>query len=114
MEVLAGNQGQFPLAVRRLEQAATAAPGNEHNLFTLGRAYFYDAITHNNLASAEKAERAFSRVLELNPRHDARAFHGSVLTILSQGKDLEKFHKGIQEMNQVVQQDPSSLNGRLS
>lgn len=114
MEVLAGDQAQFQSAVRRLEQAATAVPTNEHNLFTLGRAYFYDAITHNNLASAERAERAFSRVLELNPKHDALAFHGSVLTVLSQGKDLGKFQKGIQEMNRVVQQNPSNLNGRLS
>jgi tetratricopeptide (TPR) repeat protein len=90
LEVLAGDQTKFQLAVRQLEQAAAAAPTDVNNLFTLGRAYFYDAITHNNLASAERAERVFARVLELNPKHDALAFHGSVQTILSQGKDLEK------------------------
>src|SRR5262245_37465443 len=113
LEVLAGDQGKFQLAVSQLEKAASTDPPNEHTLFTLGRAYFYDAITHRSLASAEKAERTFARVLELNPKHDALAFHGSVLTILSQGKDFETFHKGLQEMNQMVQQDPSSLNGRL-
>jgi uncharacterized protein (DUF2141 family) len=114
LEVLAGDQTKFGLAVRQLEQAAVAAPTDVFNLFTLGRAYFYDAITHNNLSSAEKAERTFARILELNPKHDALAFHGSVLTFLSQGKDPEKFRKGIQEMNQTVQQDPNSLNGRFS
>ena len=114
LEVLAGDQTKFVLALSQLEKAVLADPANEHSLFTLGRAYFYDAITHNNLASAEKAEHTFARVLELNPKHDALAFHGSVLTILSQGKDLEKFRKGIHEMNRVVQQDPKSLNARLS
>src|SRR5262245_16579697 len=106
LEVLAGDQGKFQLAVSQLEKAASVDPSNEHNLFTLGRAYFYDAITHNSVSSAEKAERTFARVLELNPKHDALAFHGSVLTILSQGADLEKFRKGIQEINRGVQQDP--------
>ena len=113
LEVLAGDQTKFQLAVRQLEQAADTAPTDVYNLFTLGRAYFYDAITHNNLASAEKAERTFARILELNPKHDALAFHGSVLTILSQGKDLEKFRRGVEEMNRMVQQDPNSLNGRF-
>ena len=114
LEVLAGDQTKFQLAVRQLEQAAATVPTDAHNLFTLGRAYFYDAITHNNLSSAEKAERTFARILELNPKHDALAFHGSVLTILSQGKDPEKFRKGIEEMNRMVQQDPNNLNGRFS
>jgi uncharacterized protein (DUF2141 family) len=114
LEVLAGDQSKFQLAVRQLEQAAATVPTDVHNLFTLGRAYFYDAITHNNLSSADKAERTFARILELNPKHDALAFHGSVLTILSQGKDLEKFRKGVEEMNRMVQQDPNSLNGRFS
>ena len=114
LEVLAGDQTKFQLAVRQLEQAAATAPTDTYNLFTLGRAYFYDAITHNNLSSAEKAERTFAQILELNPKHDALAFHGSVLTILSQGKDPEKFRKGIEEMNRMVQQDPNNLNGRFS
>jgi uncharacterized protein (DUF2141 family) len=114
LEVLSGDQTKFQLAVHQLEQAAVAAPSDTHNLFTLGRAYFYDAITHNNLSSAEKAERTFARILELNPKHDALAFHGSVLTFLSQGRDLEKFRKGVQEMNQMVHQEPNSLNGRFS
>src|SRR5262245_39551521 len=114
LEVLAGDQTKFGLAVQQLAQAAVAAPTDVFNLFTLGRAYFYDAITHNNRSSAEKAERTFARILELNPKHDALAFHGSVLTFLSQGKDLEKFRKGVQEMNQMVQQDPYSLNARFS
>jgi len=114
LEVLAGDQTKFQLAVRQLEQAAATVPTDAHNLFTLGRAYFYDAIGHNNLSSAEKAERTFARILELNPKHDALAFHGSVLTILSQGKDPERFRKGIEEMNRMVQQDPNNLNGRFS
>jgi uncharacterized protein (DUF2141 family) len=114
LEVLAGDQSKFPEAVSQLERAAAAVPTDVNNLFTLGRAYFYDAITHNNLASAEKAERTFARILELNPKHDALAFHGSVLTILSQGEDSEKFRKGMQEMNRIVQQNPNSLNGRFS
>jgi len=114
LEVLAGDQTKFGLAVRQLEQAAVVDPTDVFNLFPLGRASFYDAITHNNLSSAEKAERTFARILELNPKHDALAFHGSVLIFLSQGKDPEKFRKGIQEMNQTVQQDPNSLNGRFS
>src|SRR5262245_59149518 len=114
LEVLAGDQTKLQLALSQLEKAANQDPTNQQNLFTLGRAYFYDAITHYNLASAEKSERIFARVLELNPKHDALAFHGSVLTILSQGKDLAKFRRGVEEMNQVVQQNPSSLNGRLS
>ena len=114
LEVLAGDQTKLQLALSQLQKAADQDPTNQQNLFTLGRAYFYDAITHYNLASAEKSERIFARVLELNPKHDALAFHGSVLTILSQGKDLAKFRRGVEEMNQVVQQNPSSLNGRLS
>jgi hypothetical protein len=54
LEVLAGDQTKFQLAVRQLEQAAAKVPTDVDNLFTLGRAYFYDAITRNNLASAEK------------------------------------------------------------
>jgi uncharacterized protein (DUF2141 family) len=114
LEVLAGDQTKLQLALSQLEKAAGIDPTNQQNLFTLGRAYFYDAITHHNLASAEKAERIFARVLELNPKHDALAFHGSVLTILSQGKDFEKFRRGVEEMNRIVQHNPSSLNGRLS
>lgn len=114
LEVLAGDQTKFQPAIQQLEQAAAAVPADVHNLFTLGRAYFYDAITRCDLPSAAKAERTFASILELDPQHDALAFHGSVLTILSQGKDLEKFQKGIQEMNLLVQQKPDSLNGRLS
>jgi len=105
---------KFQPAIQQLEQAAAAVPTDVHNLFTLGRAYFYDAITRCDLPSAAKAERTFASILELDPQHDALPFHGSVLTILSQGKDLEKFQKGIQEMNRLVQQKPDSLNGRLS
>jgi uncharacterized protein (DUF2141 family)/cytochrome c-type biogenesis protein CcmH/NrfG len=113
-EVLAGDQGKLELALKQLEQAAAVAPADVHNLFTLGRAYFYDAITLHHLTSAVKAERAFARVLEIDPKHNALAFHGSVLAILAQGKDPERFRKGIREMNQNVQQNPDSLNGRFS
>jgi len=114
LEVLSGNQSKFELALRQLEEAAATAPKDIHNLYTLGRAYFYDAISHNHLDSAEKAERTFARVLELDPKHEALAFHGSVLTILSQGKDPEKFRQGIREMDLLVQRNPDSLTGRLS
>ena len=104
LEVLAGDQTKFQLAVRQLEQAAATVPTDAHNLFTLGRAYFYDAIAHNNLSSAEKAERTFARILELNPKHDvhrqtivqlrrARELHalagGHYLLRLSDGSDVE-------------------------
>ena len=114
LEVLAGDQSKLEPAVRQLEQGAIASPADIHNLYTLGRAYFYDAITHNNLISAEKAERAFARVLELDPKHEALAFHGSALTFLSRGKDMEKFKQGVREMNRSVEQNPDSLTGRLS
>jgi tetratricopeptide (TPR) repeat protein len=114
LEVLGGNQSKFELALRQLEEAAATAPKDIHNLYTLGRAYFYDAITHNHLDSAEKAERTFARVLELDPKHEALAFHGSVLTILSQGKDLQQFQQGVREMDRLVRRDPVSLTGRLS
>jgi uncharacterized protein (DUF2141 family)/Flp pilus assembly protein TadD len=114
LEVLAGDQARLQAALRQLEEAVSTAPENEYALFNLGRAYFYDAITYQNLASAEKAERAFARVLKLNPKHDALAFHGSVLAILGQGRDLEMLSKGVQEMNRAVQENPNSLNGRFS
>src|SRR5262249_5117229 len=114
LEVLAGDQSKFEPAVRQLEQGVAASPADIHNLYTLGRAYFYDAITHNHLASAEKAEHAFARVLELDQKHEALAFHGSALTYLSQGKDLEKFKQGVRELNRSVEQNPDGLTGRLS
>ena len=76
LEVLAGDHTKFGLAVHQLEQAAVAAPTDTYNLFTLGRAYFNDAIAHNNLSSAEEAERAFARILQLNPSTTLSHFTG--------------------------------------
>jgi uncharacterized protein (DUF2141 family)/tetratricopeptide (TPR) repeat protein len=114
LEVLAGDQGKFQLAVRQLEQSAAANPADIHNLYTLGRAYFYDAITHNSLASAEKARGTFARVLEVDPKHEALGFHGSTLVFLSREKDRGKFRQGVEEINRAVAQNPDGLTGRLS
>jgi len=114
LEVLAGDQRKFQLAVRQLEQSAVANPAGVHNLYTLARAYFYDAITHNSLASAEKARRTFARVLELDPKHEALGFHGSTLVFLNREKDPVKFGQGVEEMNRAVAQNPDGLTGRLS
>src|SRR5262245_37701304 len=41
LEVLSGDQSKFEPAVRQLEQGVAASPADIHNLYTLGRAYFY-------------------------------------------------------------------------
>ena len=113
-EVLAGDDSKLQLALSQLEQAANAVPADIHNLYTLGRAYFYDAVTHNRSTSADKAERILAKLLKLDPTHEGLAFHGSVLTFLSQGKDREKLREGIEELNRAVDRNPDNLTGRLS
>jgi len=114
MEVLAGDQSKLPEVIRIMEEARVADEKNITNLYNLGRVYFYDSLTFNNPQSLSKAEAMFARILELEPgRTEALAFHGSVLTAQSQGRDIAKFMKGVEEMKAAIAKDPRNINNRI-
>src|SRR5437773_7720540 len=94
-QVLAGDEARLPDAISYMEQARSLDEKNVPNLYNLARAYFFEGATFNKLESIMKAEKVFARMLELDPsRTDALAFHGSLLTIVSGGKDMAMFMRG--------------------
>ena len=98
-QVLAGDEGKLPEAIRLMEQAQAADGTYVPNLYNLARVYFFDAITFNKDESGEKAEKTFARMLELAPgRPDAMAFHAAILIQQSNGRDMAKFMHGAQEL----------------
>lgn len=112
--VLSGDEAKLPEAIRYLEESRAADEKNVDNLFNLGRAYFFETITFGKQESIVKAEQAFAKVVELDPkRADALAFHGSILTSLSGGVDLAKFMKGAQELKAAVQQAPEDITVKI-
>ena len=114
LEVLGGDVGKFDEAIKLMEQARDLDPANTSNLYNLGRAYFYDALTNNKPESALKAEKTIAKLMELKPS-DTRAlsFHGSLLTAMSAGKDVAMFMKGAQEMKAAIEKDPKNINNRI-
>lgn len=113
-EVLGGDEAKLTEALRYMEESRAADGTYIANLYNLGRAYFYEAITHNRPEAVVKAEEVFAKIMELDSnRTEALAFHGSVLTILSQGRDITKFMQGIQEMKTAIDRAPKSINNRI-
>ncbi len=113
-EVLAGDEARLPEALGLMEQARTLDGTRIYNLYTLGRAYFYEAVRHNRGEALVKAEEAFARIMELQPKHtEAMSFHGSVLTVLSRGQDIPKFMQGVREMKTAIESEPENINNRI-
>ncbi len=114
IQVLGGDEAKFAEAVRYMEDSRSLDPANSENLYNLSRAYFYDGLTNGRLESLNKAEETLNKLMEVNPKETrALAFHGSLLTAKSQGKDLAMFMKGAQEMRSAVEKDPKNVNNRI-
>jgi tetratricopeptide (TPR) repeat protein len=114
VEVLGGDQAKYAEAVKYMEQSRQLDPANTNNLYNLARAYFYDALTTNNSDSATKAEQTLAKLIELKPTDTrALAFHGSILTSISGGKDIPKFMQGASEMKAAIEKDPQNINNRI-
>jgi len=114
VEVLGGDEAKYPEAVKYMEQSRDLEPNDPSNLYNLARAYFYDAVSHNNPDAAAKAEQTLAKLLEVKPT-DTRAlsFHGSVLTLISRGQDIGNFMMGAHEMMTAVEKDPANINNRI-
>jgi hypothetical protein len=114
VEVLGGHEAKYAEAVKYMEDARQLDPANTNNLYNLARAYFYDALTTNNAESAKKAEQTLAKLMELKPTDTrALAFHGSILTFISGGKDIPKFMQGASEMKTAIDKDPQNINNRI-
>jgi tetratricopeptide (TPR) repeat protein len=114
VEVLGGHEAKYAEAVKYMEQSRQLDPANTSNLYNLARAYFYDALTTNNADSAKKAEETLAKLMELKPSDTrALAFHGSILTFMSGGKDMPKFMQGASEMKTAIEKDPQNINNRI-
>jgi tetratricopeptide (TPR) repeat protein len=113
-DVLAGDEAKLPEAIRNMEEARKANETYIPNLYNLGRAYFFEAITFNKEESVSKAEKIFARMIELDPtRMDAMAFHGAILAQMSGGRDMAMFMRGAQELRTARQQNPDDLTVRI-
>ena len=114
LEVLGGHEAKFAEAVKYMEQSRQLDPANADNLYNLARAYFYDALTTNNAESAKKSEETLAKLMQLKPSETrALAFHGSILTFISGGKDIPKFMQGAAEMKAAIEKDPRNINNRI-
>jgi len=112
--VLAGDEAKLPEAIGYMEESRKADGANVSNLFNLARAYFFEAITFIRQEPLVKAEQTFARIIELDPKRvDALSFHGSVLTIMSQGGDSAKFMQGAQEMRTAIERSPNDVTSRI-
>jgi tetratricopeptide (TPR) repeat protein len=97
-----------------MEEAREADETYVPNLYNLGRAYFFEAITFNKDASASKAEKTLARLLELDPsRTDAMVFHGAILAQMSGGRDMAMFMRAAQEFRTAIQRSPDDLTVRI-
>ena len=114
LQVLGGDESKYSEAIRYMEQARETDPTDTVNLYNLARAYFFQAATNGSNEYAVKAEQVLAKLLELKP-NDTRAlsFHGSVLTSISQGRDIAKFMQGAQEMKGALAKDPNDINNRI-
>jgi hypothetical protein len=113
-EVLAGDEAKWADAVRYMEEARKADEMYVANLYNLARAYLFDAFTFGRQDSLAKAEKTFARMIEIAPnRVDGMAFHGSILSQMSGGRDLAMFMRGAQELRTALQQDPNDLTVRI-
>jgi tetratricopeptide (TPR) repeat protein len=113
-QVLAGDEAKLPDAIRNMEEARALDEKYVPNLYNLARAYFFEGATFNKLESLTKAEKVFARMLELDPtRTDAMAFHGSLLTIMSGGKDMAMFMRGAEELKAAFQRTPDDSTVRI-
>ena len=114
VEVLGGNEAKYDEAVKYMEDSRQLDPANTNNLYNLARAYFYHALTTNNAESARKSEETLAKLIELKPSDTrALAFHGSILTFISGGKDIPKFMQGASEMKTAIDKDPQNINNRI-
>lgn len=112
--VIAGDEAKLPAAIEYMENARKADETNVANLFNLARAYFFDGITFDKEQSIAKAEKAFARVVELDPRRmDALSFHGALLAMKSRGNDMDMFMRGAQELRTAIQKAPNDLSVRI-
>lgn len=113
-DVLGGDETKLAEAVQYMEDARKADEKNIDNLYNLARAYFYEGITFNKVEPIIKAEQITARIMELDPKKtEALAFHGSLLTIMSGGRDIPKFMQGAQEMKKAIELAPKNINNRI-
>jgi tetratricopeptide (TPR) repeat protein len=112
--VLAGDEAKLPEAIRLMEQSRDADANNVNNLYNLARAYLFEGITFDKNESFMKSEKAFARVVELDPNHvDALAFHGGMLILGSGGGDQAMLMRGIQDMKTALQRNPNDIGVRI-
>lgn len=113
-EVLGGDEAKLPEAIRYMEESRTADDKNIDNLYNLARAYFYEGVTFNKQEPIVKAEQIAARIMELDPKKtEALSFHGSILTLMSGGRDIAKFMQGVQEMKKAIELSPNNVNNRI-
>ena len=113
-QVIAGDEAKLADAIRYMEEAQKADETYVPNLFNLARAYFFERITFNKEDSIAKAEKAFARVVELDPtRMDALSFHGAILAAMSGGTDRAMFMRGAQELKTAMEREPNDLGVRI-
>lgn len=99
--VAAGEQGDLPLARRKLEEAVRLAPEGIDGLFNLG--VVYGLIAHREIAKGEfyddyvrdevfvnKAKICYDRVLELDPRHLPSLKNLATLYAMREERDLAR------------------------
>jgi tetratricopeptide (TPR) repeat protein len=114
MEVLGGDESKLPEAIRYMEEARELDPTNVNNLYNLGRVRVFEVITLGRRESLGKAEEAFARIMELDPKKtEALSFHGSVLTQQSGGRDIAKFMQGVGEMKAALEKSPNNINNLI-
>lgn len=114
LQVLGGDESKLPEAIRYMEDARQLDPTNVNNLYNLGRVRFFEVITLGRQESLAKAEEAFARIIELDPKKtEALSFHGSVLTQQSGGRDIAKFMQGVTEMKTALEKSPNNINNLI-
>lgn len=113
LQALAGDRSKLAEAVAAMEKSRELDSQNVFNLYNLARAYFFSSGATDK-AAIDKAEMVFAKIIELDPKHSrALAFHGSVLTIQSGGRDLAKFFNGVQEMRKAIQMNPDDVSNHI-
>jgi hypothetical protein len=113
-DVLAGDEAKLPEAIRYMEEARSSDETYVANLYNLARVYLFDAFTFGKQESFVNAEKTFARMIELDPKRvDGLAFHGSILTQMSGGRDLAMFMRGAQELRTAFQREPNDVTVRI-
>jgi tetratricopeptide (TPR) repeat protein len=112
--VISGDEAKLPEAIQLMEEARKADETYVPNLFNLARAYFFEGITFEKEESISNAEKAFARIVELDPgRMDALSFHGAILALMSRGNDMAMFMRGAKELRTAMQAAPNDLGVRI-